>query len=78
LQEEFQRYLENVAVVIEDKPPDNMPDIMWLYEGISLVERSIDNTILRDFITLYKGPIERACRTHAEIEAEVASPCSTR
>jgi len=29
---EFQRYLENVAVVIEDEPPDYMPEVMGLYE----------------------------------------------
>ena len=70
LPEEFQCYLENVAVVIENEPPDDMPDVMGLYEGVPLVERSVDDTILPDCITLYKGPIERACRTHAEIEAE--------
>ena len=71
LPEEFQRYLENVAVVIENDPPDDMPDVMGVYEGVPLVERSMDDTILPDCITLYKGPIERACHTHAEIEAEV-------
>ena len=71
LPEEFQRYLENAAVVIENDPPDDMPDVMGVYEGVPLVERSMDDTILPDCITLYKGPIERACRTHAEIEAEV-------
>ncbi len=71
LPEEFQGYLENVVVVIEDEPPDDMPDVTGLYEGVPLVERSLDGTSLPDCITLYKGPIERACRTHAEIEAEV-------
>ena len=71
LPKEFQRYLENVAVVIENEPPDDMPDTMGLYEGVPLVERSIDDTSLPDCITLFKGPIERACRTHAEIETEV-------
>ncbi len=69
--EEFQGFLENVVVVIEDEPPDDMPDTMGLYEGVPLVERSLDSTSLPDHITLFKGPIERACRTHAEIEAEV-------
>ncbi|OGO21824.1 MAG: hypothetical protein A2Z28_08145 [Chloroflexi bacterium RBG_16_51_9] len=71
LPKEFQSYLENVAVVIEDEPPDDIPDVMGLYEGVPLVERSTDDTILPDCITLYKGPIERACRTRAEMEAEV-------
>jgi len=72
LTEEFQYYLENVAVIIEDEPPGDMPDVMGLYEGVPLVERSMDDTILPDCITLYKGPIERACHTRAEIEAEVS------
>ena len=71
LPEEFQLYLENVAVVIEDEPPDDMPDVLGLYEGVPLVERSQDSTNLPDCITLYKGPIERACRTPVEMEAEV-------
>jgi len=71
LPEEFQGYLENVVVIIKNEPPDDMPDVMGLYEGVPLVERSIDDTILPDCITLYKGPLERTCRTRAEIENEV-------
>ena len=48
-----------------------LPNVMGLYEGVHLVERSMDDTILPDCITLYKGPFERACRTRAEMEAEV-------
>ena len=69
--EEFQCFLENVVVVIEDEPPDDMSDTMGLYEGVPLVERSQDSVGLPDSITIFKGPIERACHTHAEIEAEV-------
>ncbi len=69
--EEFRGFLENVVVMIEDEPPEDMPDIMGLYEGVPLVERSIDDSLLPDCITLYKGPIERTCLTPAEIEAEV-------
>ena len=67
----FRDYLENVVVMIEDEPPDDMPDVMGLYEGVPLVGRSIDDSLLPDCITLYKGPIERTCRTPAEIVAEV-------
>jgi len=31
LPEKFQSYLENVVVIIEDEPPDDMPDVMGLY-----------------------------------------------
>ena len=71
LPEEFRSRLENVAVLIEDEPPEDMPDTLGLYEGVPLTERSLDSITLPDRITLFKGPIERACRTEEEIEAEV-------
>ena len=33
LPDEFHRYLENVVVVIGEEPPDDMPDLLGLYEG---------------------------------------------
>ncbi len=71
LPEEFRSRLENVAVLIEDEPSEDMPDTLGLYEGVPLTERSLDSITLPDRITLFKGPIERACRTEEEIEAEV-------
>ena len=71
LPEEFQSRLENVAVVIEDEPPEDMPDTMGLYEGVPLIDCSLEGMTLPDQITLFRGPIERACSTEEEIEAEV-------
>ncbi|MFC2006438.1 metallopeptidase family protein [Chloroflexota bacterium] len=69
--EEFRRFLENVAVKIENEPPEDMQGVMGLYEGVPIVDRSRGDTILPDCITLYRGPIRRACSTRAEMEAEV-------
>ncbi|MFH1925383.1 MAG: metallopeptidase family protein [Chloroflexota bacterium] len=71
LPEEFQAKLENVVVVIEEEPPEDMPDVMGLYEGISLIDRSSEDIELSDLITIFKGPIERSCHTEQEIESEV-------
>ena len=71
LPEEFQSRLENVVVLVEDEPPKDMPDTLGLYEGVPLTERTLDDTSLPDRITLFKVPIERACRTEDEIEGEV-------
>ncbi len=71
LPEEFRIRLENVAVLIEDEPPADMPDTLGLYEGVPLTERSLDGITLPDRITLFKKPIERACHTEEEIETEV-------
>ena len=71
LPEEFQAKLENVVVVIEEEPPEDMPDVMGLYEGISLIDQSSEDLELPDLITIFKGPIERSCHTEQEIESEV-------
>jgi predicted Zn-dependent protease with MMP-like domain len=71
LPEEFQSRLENVAVLIEDESPEDMPGTLGLYEGVPLIERSLDGITLPDRITLFKRRIERACRTEEEIETEV-------
>ena len=71
LPEEFQSRLENVVVLIEDEPPEDMPGTLGLYEGVPLTERTLDDMNLPDRITLFKRPIERACCTEEQIEAEV-------
>ena len=71
LPHEFRSRLENVAVLVEDEPPEDMPDTLGLYEGVPLTERTWDDVSLPDLITLFKGPIERACCTEDEIENEV-------
>ena len=68
---EFQEHLENVVIRIVDEPPGDMADTMGYYEGVPLVERSLDDILMPDCITVFKGPIERVCGSHAEIEAEI-------
>ena len=69
--EEFQSYLDNVVVVVENEPTGDMPDVMGIYEGVPLVDRSMHDVLLPDSITLYKGPIERVCSTPDELENEI-------
>ncbi|MFU8796052.1 MAG: metallopeptidase family protein, partial [Dehalococcoidia bacterium] len=68
---EFEARLDNVAVLIEDEPPEDIPDTLGLYEGIPLTHRSSDDVMLPDQITIFKGPIERVCSIDNEIENEV-------
>ncbi len=71
LPEEFKSRLDNVAVLIEDEPPEDMPNTLGLYEGVPLIARSVDDVLLPDQITIFKGPIERVCNTEKEVEDEV-------
>ena len=51
--------LENVQVIVEDRPPADAPNLLGLYEGIPLTERGHEYTwALPDRITLYRQTIE--------------------
>jgi predicted Zn-dependent protease with MMP-like domain len=66
--EEFQNYLEAVAVVVDDWPTAEQrrrvrlrphETLFGLYEGVPLTQRSSGyNLALPDRITLFQGPLE--------------------
>ena len=58
LPEWVHRHLENVDVLIEERPPPDDPELLGLYEGVPLTER--DGTyfgVLPDRITLFRSPL---------------------
>jgi predicted Zn-dependent protease with MMP-like domain len=78
----FRAEMKNVAVVVEDEPPEYIleemeigPDdtLFGLYQGTPLPERgwTYGNT-LPDRISIYQFPIEDACDTEEEIRDRVA------
>jgi predicted Zn-dependent protease with MMP-like domain len=81
LPEQFRERLENIAVVIEDWPnPAQLAglgirrrrDLLGLYEGIPLTERSVWHPIeLPNKITIFQKPIEMRCRSDNEIMARI-------
>jgi predicted Zn-dependent protease with MMP-like domain len=51
--------MSNVAIVVEDEPPDGQP-LLGLYEGIPLTQRSSAYAgAPPDRISIYRGPLER-------------------
>ena len=51
--------MSNVAIVVEDEPPDGEP-LLGLYQGIPLTERSSAyGGTAPDKISIYQGPLER-------------------
>jgi len=63
----FRRRLHNVALVVEQEPPQ--PGLLGLYEGRPYTERSVsDGFALPDRITIYQGPHERLARNRLELE----------
>ena len=71
---EFGRRMRNVEIVVDDEPdPDHTQpghELLGLYEGVPLTERSYGEPILPDRISIYRGPIQRMTaspRRQAEI-----------
>ena len=64
--------MDNVVVLVEDRHPDE-PDLLGLYEGIALTERTSEYAgVLPDRITLYQGALLEHCADEDEVVHEVA------
>ena len=77
---QFRDRLENVVVMIDDEPSEEMlidmgmdPDetLLGLYEGVPLTERGVEAPLLPDRVWIFQGPIEDACESIEEIKVEV-------
>jgi predicted Zn-dependent protease with MMP-like domain len=52
-------YMSNVAVVVEEEPPDGRP-LLGLYQGVPLTRRASSyGAVLPDKISIFRGPLER-------------------
>ena len=81
LPEEFLTRLQNVDVVVEERPSSAQvgraklrrgETLLGLYEGVPQTRRGRHyGMVLPDKITIFKKPIEARCRSEAEIIAEI-------
>lgn len=81
LPEGFQRYIDNVGLIVEDLPSRRDLEelgirspfgLLGLYRGISLNRRGIHyQNVLPDMIVIYRLPILAICRTEDEVRAQV-------
>ena len=59
LPRELDEYMSNVAIVVEDEPPNGAP-LLGLYQGYPLTRRSSGYAgVPPDKISIYQGPLER-------------------
>lgn len=64
--------MDNVVVLVEPHNLDE-PDILGLYHGIALTERTSDyGGVLPDTISIYRDPILAMCESEEEVVEEVA------
>jgi len=81
LPERFRKRLENIEIVVEDKPRTTTlseckispsATLLGLYRGIPLKKRGRwYGNVLPDKITIYQRPVESLCRSSEEIEERV-------
>jgi predicted Zn-dependent protease with MMP-like domain len=70
LPEDLGRAMQNVAVVVEDEPPED--GLFGLYEGTPLTEREdYGGLAVPDVITIYRDPICAFAMSEAEVVDEV-------
>ena len=81
LPEEFRLRLENIDIVVKERPsPGQLADLglkrgdtlLGLYQGVPLTNRGRSyGLVAPDIITIFKKPIESQCSNDAEIMTEV-------
>ena len=81
LPEEVQRWLDNVAIVVADRPsPEQQARtglgpgslLFGLYEGVPKTRRGVTyGEVIPDKILIFQQPIELVCRTPAQVRAQV-------
>jgi predicted Zn-dependent protease with MMP-like domain len=69
--DEIARQVANVVVLVEDDPPPDEPDLLGVYDGVALTERTADHTGLPDRITIFRGPLMEMCRDREELVHEI-------
>lgn len=81
LPDEFRDRLDNIEVVVEDKPTAKKlaevglrpgDTLYGLYEGVPLTRRTTSyGLVLPDKISIYKIPIESSCRSDEGVKRKV-------
>jgi predicted Zn-dependent protease with MMP-like domain len=66
--------MDNVVILIEEDSPEGEPDLLGLYDGVSLTDRGADWGFgeLPDRIYIYRNPTLRICHDAEEVRDEVA------
>lgn len=63
--------IDNLVVVVEDRPTEDQGDVLGIYEGVSLAERGDYFGVLPDRIVIFYGPhIELGLRDD-ELRSEI-------
>jgi len=75
LPKEFRKRMSNIAVLVEDLPPEPLPSgnlLLGLFHGVPMTRKSVfDLPTGPDYVTLYQQNIEAVCSTPEEIREQI-------
>jgi predicted Zn-dependent protease with MMP-like domain len=79
LPKRFKDLLQNIAVVVEEEPSADDLDLLehpggellGIYRGVPLPERSYAMTLMPDQIAIFRGPILRIARSRYDAQREI-------
>ncbi|HEX3671995.1 MAG TPA: metallopeptidase family protein [Candidatus Cybelea sp.] len=81
LPKRFADLVENVAISVEEEPtaedldsiedPDEDTELLGIYRGVALTDRTHDMPLLPDEIAVFRGPINRVTRSWREAVEEI-------
>jgi predicted Zn-dependent protease with MMP-like domain len=82
LPKRFADLVENVVIAVEDEPTDEDlecieddaevdSELLGIYRGVALTERTHDMPLIPDEIVVFRGPINRVARTWDEAVQQV-------
>ncbi|MGA8574433.1 MAG: metallopeptidase family protein [Candidatus Cybelea sp.] len=81
LPERFAALVKNVAITVEEEPlpedleigegEDDDSELLGIYRGVPLTERTHDMPLLPDEIAVFRGPINRVVSSRREAVEEV-------
>lgn len=64
--------LDNVVILVVDEPPADEPELLGVYDGTPLTERDgAWGGDLPDRIVLFRGPLNRLCKSREELIEEI-------
>jgi predicted Zn-dependent protease with MMP-like domain len=75
LPKEFRKRMSNIAVLVEDLPPEPLPSgklLLGLFHGVPRTRKSVfDLPTGPDYVVLYQKNIEAVCSTEEEIREQI-------
>lgn len=70
---ELLELVDNCVVRVEESAPEDDPDLLGLYDGIPLVDRGADYTmVLPDRITLFRANLLDYCTDEQDLAEQIA------